>query len=500
MGIGSSPRSGLEHDLHALVLLVLEGLVGVGGHVEAEPVGDHEARVDPPLADVLVQRLEVAVHVALAGADRQALVHQRAGRELVHESAVDAHDRDDPARPAGEDRVAQRVAAVGLRAARLLHAVGGVQRAVAVRGLEADGVDDGVRPAPAGEHLELLDDVGVLREVDDVGRAGAVARHLEAVVVLVDRDDLLGAEQDRARDRELADRARAEDGDRLAAGDVAELGAHVAGREDVREEQDLLVLDVVLDLDRADVGERDARVLGLAAGVAAGEVRVAEDAARRVAEHLLGHPGVRIRVLADGVELVLTRPAVAARDRERHDDAVADGEVADALADLDDLAHELVPEDVAALHGRDVAVVEMQVRAADRRRGDADDRVAVVEDLGVGDVLDLHGVAARPDRGPHDTPAFSSSDASSGWAGRCLSLRSASSPSGVPSEREMTPVSTCCLKRRSSSLTLASESDPVSFWTIPPTPPPSVTRSTWISAPRSPGASLNVTTASDSLM
>jgi hypothetical protein len=37
---------------------------------------------------------------------------------------------------------------------------------------------------------------------------------------------------------------------------------------------------------------------------------------------------------------------------------------------LDDLAHELVAEDVAALHRRDEAVVEVQVRAADRRAGD----------------------------------------------------------------------------------------------------------------------------------
>jgi hypothetical protein len=46
-------------------------------------------------------------------------------------------------------------------------------------------------------------------------------------------------------------------------------------------------------------------------------------------------------------------------------------EVLDAAAGLDDLAHELVAEDVALLHRRDVAVVEVQVRAADRRRGDA---------------------------------------------------------------------------------------------------------------------------------
>ena len=58
--------SGLEHDLHALVLLVLEGLVAVGGLAELEPVRDDEARVDVAVADALVQRLQVALDVALA--------------------------------------------------------------------------------------------------------------------------------------------------------------------------------------------------------------------------------------------------------------------------------------------------------------------------------------------------------------------------------------------------------------------------------------------------
>src|SRR4051794_7514930 len=133
-----------------------------------------------------------------------------------------------------------------------------------------------------------------------------------------------------------------------------------------------------------DVGERDAYVLGLPAGEAARQVRVAEDPRGRMAEHLLGEPCVRIRVLAQRVQLVLARVAVAARDRERHDDAVADLEVRDGLALFDDLAHELVTEDVAALHRRDVAVEKVEVRAADRGRGDADDRVAVVQDRRVG--------------------------------------------------------------------------------------------------------------------
>jgi hypothetical protein len=47
--------------------------------------------------------------------------------------------------------------------------------------------------------------------------------------------------------------------------------------ENVREEQHLLVAQAVGDLERPDVRERHARVLRLAAGVAAGHVRIAEE-------------------------------------------------------------------------------------------------------------------------------------------------------------------------------------------------------------------------------
>src|SRR5690606_15519999 len=72
--------------------------------------------------------------------------------------------------------------------ARAARAIVRVDHAVPVRGLHADDVDDGVGPAPARHVLELLDDVRVLVEVDDVGRPGAVGRHLEPVVLAVDGD------------------------------------------------------------------------------------------------------------------------------------------------------------------------------------------------------------------------------------------------------------------------------------------------------------------------
>ena len=68
--------------------------------------------------------------------------------------------------------------------------------------------------------------------------------------------------------------------------------------------------------------------------------------------------------------------AAAAGDREGDDHPVARLDLLDRLAGLDDLAHEFMAEDVARLHRRDEAVVEVQVGAADRRRGDPDDRVA----------------------------------------------------------------------------------------------------------------------------
>ena len=64
--------------------------------------------------------------------------------------------------------------------------------------------------------------------------------------------------------------------------------------------------------------------------------------------------------------------------------------------DLHDLAHELVAEDVAALHGGHEAVVEMQVGAADGAGGDLDDGVARMLDLRVGDRVAADVVLAVP--------------------------------------------------------------------------------------------------------
>ena len=90
-------------------------------------------------------------------------------------------------------------------------------------------------------------------------------------------------------------------------------------------------------------------------------------------------------------------------------DPVAGFQVAYPRADLDHLTHELVAEDVALAHRREIAVVEVQVGAADGGRGDADDRVAGVHDGRVRDGDDLDAVLADPGGGLHRFPFLSRS-------------------------------------------------------------------------------------------
>jgi hypothetical protein len=71
-----------------------------------------------------------------------------------------------------------------------------------------------------------------------------------------------------------------------------------------------------------------------------------------------------MRVVAQRPQVVIAVPAGPAPYEGRDDDPVTNGVLRRLGADLDDLAHVLVADDVALAHRRDVAVDEMQVRAA----------------------------------------------------------------------------------------------------------------------------------------
>jgi hypothetical protein len=126
---------------------------------------------------------------------------------------------------------------------------------------------------------------------------------------------------------------------------------------------------------------RDAQVLGLAAGHLAVQLRVAE---QRGALVLVAHLGG----LALRVELLVAHPAVAAGDVERDHHAVARPDVRHLGADLLDDPHRLVAEDVARVDEHAEHLVEVEVGAADRGRGDADDRVGRFPDRRIGHLLD----------------------------------------------------------------------------------------------------------------
>ena len=124
----------------------------------------------------------------------------------------------------------------------------------------------------------------------------------------------------------------------------------------------------VRHLDRADIGIGHAQIFGLAAGIAAQQMRIAEQAGGRMAPQLRGLLVIGVGALAAGEEAALAEEAFAAGDGERHDHAVADLQLLVLGADLDHLAHGLVAEDVAALHRRDDAVIDDAGRSRRSRR------------------------------------------------------------------------------------------------------------------------------------
>ncbi|MNV78289.1 hypothetical protein D3C71_1717710 [compost metagenome] len=91
---------------------------------------------------------------------------------------------------------------------------------------------------------------------------------------------------------------------------------------------------------------------------------------------------------------MLAEETAAAGDHERNDHAVSDVQVGHGAAGVLDDAHEFVAEDIARFGLRDLAVVEVQVRAADGGGRYPQDDVVIVLDDRVRDVVDPDIVAA----------------------------------------------------------------------------------------------------------
>ena len=198
-------------------------------------------------------------------------------------------------------------------------------------------------------------------------------------------------------DRHLADGTAAPDRHGVGRLDVALDGALPARRKDVGQEEKLLVGNALRHLDVGRVGEGDAQIFGLPAGVAAGQMGVAEQARRRMAEGRVAERLVAVRALADREVAAPALLALAADDGEGHHDPVADLQRLVVLPDLDHLAHGLVAHDVACLHARHEVVVEVEIGAADGATRHFDDGVAPVLDDGIGNGIAADVRRAVPD-------------------------------------------------------------------------------------------------------
>src|SRR5688572_20400967 len=118
-------------------------------------------------------------------------------------------------------------------------------------------------------------------------------------------------------------------------------------------------------------------------------------------EHLFSHPSIRIRVLTKREHLAPARETAAASNRKCHDDSVAFAQVSDLTAGLDDFTHEFVTQDVTGFHCGDEAVIQMQIGAADGSRCDSNDRVFLIQYLGIWHLLDPDVPEAIPNSCSH---------------------------------------------------------------------------------------------------
>jgi hypothetical protein len=253
-----------------------------------------------------------------------------------------------------------------------------------------------VRTAAAGHLAQQLDDRFIVVAVIDHLGAAFVTRHLQSFGDPVNRNHPFGAQHVGALNREQPHRTTPPDSDGIPRADVADFSRHVAGGEDVRKEEHLLIGQVVGDLDRPHIGKGNAGVLSLPASIAAEEVGIAKEARGRVAIHLLRHPGIGVRVIAQRPEMLLAEEAVAAGDGKGHHNAVADLQIVNFGAYVHHLAHKLVAEDVPFLQRGDETVEEMQVRAADGGPCDFNYGVPRIQNNGIPDPLNSHVVWTMP--------------------------------------------------------------------------------------------------------
>src|SRR5262249_22502909 len=138
-------------------------------------------------------------------------------------------------------------------------------------------------------------------------------------------------------------------------------------------------------------------------------------------------------------------------------------------ASLNHFAHEFMAENVAAFHPGDVAVVDVQIGAADGGERDAHDGIVRIQNARVGNRLHAHIIRAVPADRFHAVTSSGFDQAGSRLSAFMELWRTA--PLGWPSAVGISPASRYALSRPRSASISVEGSRPNSFATIAPATP-----------------------------
>src|SRR5215216_2675799 len=104
--------------------------------------------------------------------------------------------------------------------------------------------------------------------------------HFQALWEAINRDDAGRIEHPGALDRKLTYRATTPNRNRIPRLNISLLSGHITGRENIREEEDLLITKTIFNFERTDIRKRHTDIFCLPARVATHQMRVAKNPGR----------------------------------------------------------------------------------------------------------------------------------------------------------------------------------------------------------------------------
>ena len=233
-----------------------------------------------------------------------------------------------------------------------------------------DGLDRTIGAATVCEFEHPLFEIH-LRRID--ADAAGVRRARQPPFVDIDCDDDRRTSNLRAALCKRAHRPATEYDHNVPRPDFCEIGTHISGRQNVGQEQTLLVVHVLGNCEQVRIGERHECGLSLTA------------LSHRTSEHVrIGNAAGRL--LASTVMMVVAMGAVSATDCARNQYAITLLEATDRLSRIFDHTTEFVPQqETVDLHRG--CVPHMKIGTADRSPLDLHDDILLVFDLRIGKVV-----------------------------------------------------------------------------------------------------------------